>query len=95
MKIIKLLKALSFTSVFFVGVVQAQLRVEVSGIGSNQMPIAVAAFESELIAPQQVSAIIKADLERSGYFKIIATEETISETRAINFGDWKPAVQKL
>ena len=39
----------------------AQLRVEISGVGANQIPIAIAAFADESIAPQQVSAIIKAD----------------------------------
>lgn len=67
----------------------AQLRVEISGVGANQIPIAVAAFADESIAPQQVSAIIKADLQRSGVFKVIDTSGPISETTAINYGDWK------
>jgi len=68
---------------------QAQLRIEISGVGSNQIPIAIAGFADENIAPQQVSAIIKADLDRSGYFKIIDTGNTMSETTAIKFSDWK------
>ena len=50
---------------------QAQLKIEIAGVGSNQIPIAIAAFADESMAPAQVSSIIKADLERSGVFKII------------------------
>jgi TolB protein len=68
---------------------QAQLRVEISGVGANQLPIAIATFADESVAPAQVSAIIKADLARSGYFKIIDTGTVISETSAINLDTWK------
>lgn len=67
----------------------AQLRVEISGVGANQIPIAIAAFADESIAPHQVSEIIKADLARSGFFKIIETGTVISETTPVNFGEWK------
>lgn len=67
----------------------AQLRVEISGVGATQIPVAIAAFADETVAPQQVSAIIKADLARSGYFKIIETGSAISETAQVNLGDWR------
>tara|TARA_R110001599_G_scaffold64023_3_gene178868 strand:+ start:482704 stop:483990 length:1287 start_codon:yes stop_codon:yes gene_type:complete len=67
----------------------AQLRVEIAGVGANQIPIAVAAFGNESIAPSQVSAIIKADLTRSGYFRVIDTGSVITENDQINFADWK------
>jgi TolB protein len=72
-----------------IGTAHAQLRVEISGVGANQIPIAVAAFADEAMTPQQVSAIIKADLLRSGYFKIIDTGSVMSETSAINYDEWK------
>jgi len=50
---------------------QAQLRVEISGVGSNQIPVAVAAFVDEGQSPTQISSVIKTDLERSGAFKVI------------------------
>ncbi|CAN5735201.1 Tol-Pal system beta propeller repeat protein TolB [soil metagenome] len=85
-----LLTALVFSSgMLLLGSAHAQLRVEVSGVGSTQLPIAVAAFADEGIAPQQVSAIIKDDLARSGYFKLIEVGAVISETSPVNFGDWK------
>ncbi len=67
----------------------AQLRVEISGVGANQIPIAIAGFANETVAPQQVTAIIKADLARSGYFRIIDTGNAMSETTPVNFGEWK------
>ncbi len=69
--------------------VQAQIKVEIAGVGSNQIPIAVAAFADESIAPQQISEIIRNDLERSGYFRIIAAPSILSETTSINFSEWK------
>jgi len=73
----------------FAPLAQAQLRVEISGVGANQIPIAIAGFADETLAPQQVTAIIKADLARSGFFRIIDTGNTMSETTPVNYGDWK------
>ncbi|NRR31364.1 Tol-Pal system protein TolB [Oxalobacteraceae bacterium] len=70
------------------GAAQAQMRIEISGVGSNQIPVAVAAFADESVAPQQISAIIKADLERSGAFKIIDAG-TISDVNNIDYSAWK------
>ena len=49
----------------------AQFRVEVTGVGLTQVPIAVATFRGEGDAPQKISAIVQADLERSGQFRRI------------------------
>lgn len=49
---------------------QAQFRVEVSGVGLTQVPIAIAGFRGEEVSPQKLSAIISADLERSGQFGV-------------------------
>lgn len=68
---------------------QAQMRVEISGVGSNQIPIAVAAFASEEISPQLVSSIIRDDLNRSGYFRLIDVGSAISETATVDFESWK------
>jgi TolB protein len=68
---------------------QAQLRVEISGVGSNQIPIAIAAFVDEGVAPAQISAVIKADLERSGVFKVIDAGGAIADNGVIDYGMWK------
>jgi TolB protein len=91
-KIVKMRAVIQLSGALALGMcslVHAQLRVEISGVGANQIPIAVAAFADESVAPQQVSAIIKADLKRSGFFKIIDTGAPISETTSVNYGDWK------
>ena len=43
--------------------VLAQFRVEVSGVGVTQLPIAIAPFRGEESSPQKISAIVLADLE--------------------------------
>ncbi|MBI3230662.1 MAG: Tol-Pal system protein TolB [Burkholderiales bacterium] len=68
---------------------QAQLRVEIPGVGSNQIPIAVASFAEEGQSPQQISTIIKDDLARSGLFRVIDAPQAISDTANINFSEWK------
>jgi len=47
----------------------AQFRVEVSGVGLTQTPIAIAVMRGEENAPQKISTIVQADLERSGQFR--------------------------
>ncbi len=47
----------------------AQLRIEVSGVGLTQLPIAIAPFRGQDNVPQKISAIVQADLERSGQFR--------------------------
>lgn len=49
----------------------AQFRVEISGVGVTQWPIAVMGFRGDDAAPQKIGAIVQADLERSGQFKSI------------------------
>lgn len=73
----------------FTGAAQAQLRVETSGVGATQIPIAIAGFVGENIAPQQITAIIKSDLANSGFFRIIDTGNAMSETTPVNYGEWK------
>jgi TolB protein len=67
----------------------AQIRIDISGVGTNPIPIAIATFADESISPAQISEIIRADLTRSGYFKVIDTGKTMPVTAAVNFGDWK------
>lgn len=66
----------------------AQLKIEIAGVGSGQIPVAVAAFADEGVAPAQISAIIKADLERSGVFKVIDAG-TLSDSDPVSYSQWK------
>ena len=68
----------------------AQFRVEVSGVGLTQMPIAVATFRGEAQAPQKIGAIVKADLERSGIFRAVDTAGvTLDESARPDMALWK------
>ena len=71
-----------------IGSAQAQMRVEINGVGSNQIPVAVAGFADEILAPQQISAIIRADLDRSGMFKVIDAG-AIADVNNIDYAGWK------
>ena len=68
----------------------AQFRVEVTGVGLTQLPIALPMFRGEEGAPQKISQIIRADLERSGQFRNIdATGERLDETSRPDMSLWR------
>jgi TolB protein len=68
----------------------AQFRVEVSGVGLTQLPIAVSAFRGEDTAPQKIAAIVMADLERSGQFRgIDATKAVLDEVTRPDMTVWR------
>jgi TolB protein len=58
-------------ALLLVSSVQAQFRVDVSGVGLTQVPISIVAFKGEALTVQKISAIVSADLERSGQFRHI------------------------
>ena len=59
----------------------AQFRVEVSGVGLTQVPIAFAPLRGEETSPQKISAIVQADLERSGQFRGVTAGVVVDETQ--------------
>ncbi len=59
----------------------AQFRVEVSGVGLTQVPIAFAPLRGEEAAPQKISTIVQADLERSGQFRGVSAGDVNDETQ--------------
>ncbi len=68
----------------------AQFRVEVSGIGLTQQPIAVASFRGDEQSPQKIAAIVQADLERSGQFRAIdASGVALDETTKPDVALWR------
>jgi len=68
----------------------AQFRVEVTGVGLTQLPIAIAPFRSEAQAPQKISAIVQADLERSGQFRAVdAAGIALDETTRPDVALWR------
>ncbi|WP_423221949.1 Tol-Pal system beta propeller repeat protein TolB [Ideonella margarita] len=65
----------------------AQFRVEISGVGATQLPIALLRFRDEASAPQAISPVIRADLERSGLFRFVDTPLQIDETGLPMYAD--------
>lgn len=69
----------------------AQFRVEVTGVGLTQLPIAIAPFRGEADLPQKLAAIIQADLERSGQFRGIDASggAGLDETSRPDLAPWR------
>ena len=69
----------------------AQFRVEVTGVGLTQLPIAIAPFRGEAEAPQKIAAIVQADLERSGQFRAVDPSggAGLDETSRPDLGPWR------
>ena len=68
----------------------AQFRVEVSGVGLTQLPIALAPFKGQDASPQKISAIVQADLERSGQFRgVDASGQSLDEASRPDLTLWR------
>mgnify|MGYP002135742608 CR=1 FL=1 len=68
----------------------AQFRVEISGVGLRQLPIALPALRGEGTAPQKISQIIQADLERSGLFRgVPAGDVQLDENSVPDMAQWR------
>jgi TolB protein len=68
----------------------AQLRVEITGVGSQQFPIAIANFARDGQVPNELDPVIRADLARSGLFRIVdAGAQAIPENATVALPDWK------
>jgi len=68
----------------------AQFRVDVSGVGLTQLPIALVPFKGEEASPQKISEIVKADLERSGQFRgVDASGQALDENSRPDLTLWR------
>ncbi len=68
----------------------AQFRVEVSGVGLTQLPIALVPFKGQDASPQKISAIVQADLERSGQFRgVDASGQALDENSRPDLSLWR------
>jgi TolB protein len=68
---------------------QAQFRVEIAGVGATQIPLALAPFRDEGTGPNAFSSIVRADLERSGAFKLLPVAEALDERSAVALAEWR------
>jgi TolB protein len=67
----------------------AQFRVEISGVGATQLPIAIARFRDEDKAGTALSPIVRADLERSGLFRGVDAPQVIDEAAQPAYAEWR------
>ena len=73
----------------FLNNAHAQFKVEVTGVGTRQIPIAVAKFRGEDQAGQALAAIVRSNLERSGFFKGLDNSVNLDETSQPAMTDWR------
>ncbi len=70
----------------------AQLSIEVTGAGANRIPVAIVPFAGEGGLPPGISSIVRADLERSGLFRVIeapAITPAPSDATPVNYPEWR------
>lgn len=81
--------ALAVTGLVTSAPATAQLRVDISGVGATQYPVAIAEFTG---APQgtAVTEVIRADLTRTGQFRLVSTAgASFSLEGPVNYGEWR------
>lgn len=70
----------------------AVLTIEIIGGGATQIPVAIVPLAGEQGLPQSITAVVGADLARSGLFKLVDTggiNPLPMEPSEIRYGDWK------
>lgn len=60
------------------------IRIDVSGIGASQIPLALAPFSGQGTAPAQLDAVIRDDLKRSGMFRLIGLHGALSPSSPLD-----------
>src|SRR5690606_29368648 len=77
-----------FAGLFVSQASMAQLRVDISGVGATQYPIAIADFTQDSHG-QGISDVIRADLTRSGQFRLISAAGTnLGVDSQVSPDDW-------
>jgi len=72
------------------GFAQAQLSIEITGAGANRIPVTIVDFPGDPAASRVITSTVRADLERSGLFKLVDHNSlAFDENAAINHADWK------
>ena len=85
---------------FFLGVIfsllagsaAAQLSIEITGAGAQRTPIAIVPFAGEAAVGTSLTAIVRADLERSGLFRgleVPPLSPPPTENSPVNYGEWR------
>jgi TolB protein len=69
-----------------------QLSIEITGAGAQRIPLAIAPFPGEGALGPGVSAVVRADLERSGLFRVLELPPLApppTETSFVNYPEWR------
>ncbi|MEO7245782.1 MAG: Tol-Pal system beta propeller repeat protein TolB, partial [Rubrivivax sp.] len=70
--------------------VWGQFRVEISGVGATQIPVVVLPLRDESTSGVRIAEVVRADLARSGLFRLIDVVETSMDERSTpNLADWR------
>ena len=73
----------------FISPVNAQMNIEIKGVGQTLYPIAVARFKDEDKLPVKISDVIRQNLTRSGYFRNVELGNGVEDDQVIpNFKTW-------
>ncbi len=74
----------------FASSAHAQFKVDVSGIGATQIPVAIGVFHNPNNCPQPIADIVRADLARSGLFAVgNLAGQTLTEQGPPNYAAWR------
>ena len=71
---------------------RGQLSIEITGAGAQRLPIAVAPFAGEAALAPGITNIVRADLERSGLFRILELpplSPAPTEASTVNYSEWR------
>lgn len=68
---------------------KAQLQIDVSGVGSTQIPIAIANFAGDPAASATVSDTIKRNLSRIGNFRLVEGLAPIQDNEGLDYLGWR------
>lgn len=92
----RLLLALVALALLWGGGARAQLRIDVTGVGAHQIPVAIVPFAGETALPQSITEVVKADLQRSGLFRVVdASTVRLDEKSTINYAEWRGRADAL
>jgi len=70
---------------------QAQLKIDITGVGTNQIAFSAAPFQGNQGLPEDIRKVIEDDLVRSGFFRAIKTTSNVelNEATLIDPSAWK------
>ncbi|MDR3220690.1 MAG: Tol-Pal system beta propeller repeat protein TolB [Candidatus Accumulibacter sp.] len=81
---------LALVSLSLIPAARAELTIEITGAGANQIPIAIADFGGDFGSARALTGIVRGDLERSGAFRMVDADGlSMTETTQPAFDDWK------